>query len=119
MRGKLLLVWLREEKEDHVIYWQVNLIKWDCFWMAYVLYSVFNIISGAWILRKLGILKQKARVEDWMRKYPRFWATPLVIPKEIDKHFDYEKMMRWKFKRRDWESFPAWMGFGIGPFTIG
>lgn len=119
MRGKLLLVWLREEKEDHVIYWQVNLIKWDFFWMAYVLYSVFNIISGAWILRKLGILKKKARVEDWMRKYPKFWAMPLIIPKEIDKHFDYEKMMRWKFKRRDWDSFPAWMGFGIGPFTIG
>lgn len=63
MRGKLLLVWLREEKEDHVIYWQVNLIKWDCFWMVYVLYSVFNVISGAWILRKLGILKKRLELK--------------------------------------------------------
>ena len=86
--------------------------------MTYVLYSVLNIVSGAWILRKFGILKQKARVEEWMRKYPKLWATPLIIPKEIDKHFDYEKMMRLRFKSRDWDSVPAWMGYGIGPFTI-
>ena len=53
-----------------------------------------------------------------MRKHPKLWASPLIIPKEIDKHFDYEKMMRLRFKYRDWDSFPAWMGYGIGPFTI-
>lgn len=119
MRGQLLLVWMREEREDRVIYWQVDIFKWDCLWIAYVLYSVLNVVSGAWILRKLGVLKKKARIEDWMQKHPKLWASPLIIPKEVDKHFDYEKMMRLKFKYRDWDSFPAWMGFGIGPFTIG
>jgi len=119
MRGQLLLVWMREEREDHVIYWQVNILKWYRLWVCYVLYSVFNVLSGAWILRKFGILKKKAKIEDWMRKNPKSWAAPLIVPKEADKHFDYEKMMRLRFKNRDWDSFPAWMGFGIGPFTIG
>ena len=37
---------------------------------------------------------------------------------DADKKFDYEKLMRRRFKNRDWDSFPAWMGYGIGPFTI-
>ncbi len=84
----------------------------------YVLYALFDILLGLWILRKIGWLRDKAKIEDWMKKYPKLWATPLVVPKEVDKNFDYESLMRRRFKNRDWDSFPAWMGYGIGPFTI-
>ena len=118
MRGKILLVWMREERGDYVIYWQVNIFKWYRLWIMYVLYALFDILLGLWILRKIGWLRDKAKIEDWMKKYPKLWATPLVVPKEVDKNFDYESLMRRRFKNRDWDSFPAWMGYGIGPFTI-
>lgn len=118
MRGQLLLVWMREERGDYVIYWQMNIFKWYPLWMMYVLYSILNIVLCLWLLRKIGVMERKATIEDWMRKYPKLWATPLIVPKEADKKFDYEKLMRRRFKNRDWDSFPAWMGYGIGPFTI-
>lgn len=117
MRGRLLLCYFREERENCIVYWHASIFKWDAFWMTYVLYSIFDFFFLK-IFRKFGLVGKKKELKELMIKYPRCWAIPFSVTKEFDENFNFERMMRERFKRRDWESFAAWKGFGIGPWTI-
>lgn len=117
MRSRLLLCYFREERENCVVYWHVSLFKWDVFWVAYCLYSVFDCIFLK-IFRKLGFLGKKRTIQEWMVRYPRYWARPYFVSKGKGKNFNFSRMMHEEFNRTDWESFAAWKGFGIGPWTI-
>lgn len=90
MRGRLLLCYFREERDDCVIYWHASAFKWDFFWMGYVLYSIFDFIFLR-ILRRFWLIGRKLELKELMLKYPKYWAFPFVVSKEFDENFSFEK----------------------------
>lgn len=118
MRGQLYSLWYKEEHGDCFIYWQLVIPKWMLLWIFYVLYCVLDAMLFGWFFRKIGVLRPKKSLYWIMAEHPSLWAVPFAIEKEDDREFDYRLYVRNKYKTRDWNTFAAWKGFGIGPFTI-